>query len=191
MPTEILLLIFNEILGGDGYAMVVHNSNWRTGEPHIFNKGHGFWERFRHLGGELSNYMLSKELRPIVQEAFFSNNFFDLTRCNFDLRWLRGVAPAHLELIRKVKIEVSLVAGMTTALINFLQANCGIKVIAVTSPTRKYWSDLKTFQELPEVVALCRFRGLRIVKIEFDSGPYSLPIAAEKTWLEAAMKQKR
>jgi hypothetical protein len=195
LPPELLVQIFGEVLGGDGYALCVDDACWRwTGEPYLWNKGPGFFERFGYLGGELSSYMvLSKGVYEIVREAFSSRNFFNLSKCHGSLKWLRGIHPAHLNHLRKAKIALRWwFDGPETAdLIDFLQVHCKITTLVVTISCSKYWKGLRGFQQLPEVVALCRFRGLRVAKVIMDNGVGPPAMPEEKTWLEVALRQNQ
>jgi hypothetical protein len=173
----------------------VDDTCWRwTGEPYLWNKGPGFFERFGNLGSELSSYMvLSKTLYDIVREAFFSRNFFNLAKCHGSLKWLRGICPAHLDYIRKVKIALRwwFDGPETAELIDFLQVHCKVTTLVVTIPCSKYWKDLRSFQQLPEVIALCRFRGLQVVKVIMDNGVGPPVMTEERAWLGVALKQNQ
>ncbi|KAI4653742.1 hypothetical protein J4E93_001509 [Alternaria ventricosa] len=156
----------------------------------------------------LSIGLVVKRLLPIVREAFFGKNRFDLS---FGQKWLSGVHPDLQTLIHDVEICVSSFGmnHLPRSSVDFSQHHLKIRRLRVLISARAFewhvyhprqqggqtsWDHV--FRTAPEVRALSGLRDVGEVTVDFKYPSRLLFIApapgwllAQATWLKNTMEQ--
>ncbi|KAI4607379.1 hypothetical protein J4E80_009774 [Alternaria sp. BMP 0032] len=155
----------------------------------------------------LSIGLVAKRLPPIVREAFFGKNRFDLS---FGQKWLSGVHPDLQTLIHDVEICVSTfgTSQFPRSSVDFSQHQLKIRRLRILISVRAFewhvyhprhqgeqtpWDHV--FRTAPEVRALSKLRGVGEVTVDFKypSKLFTPPapgwLLAQATWLKNTMEQ--
>ncbi|KAI4713208.1 hypothetical protein J4E89_002187 [Alternaria sp. Ai002NY15] len=158
----------------------------------------------------LSIGLVAKRLPPIVREAFFGKNRFDLS---FGQKWLSGVHPDLQTLIHDVEICVSTfgTSQFPRSSVDFSQHQLKIRRLRVLISARAFerhvyvyhprqqggqtpWEQV--FRTAPEVRALSKLRGVGEVTVDFKypsrllfTPPGPDWLLAQATWLKNTMEQ--